>query len=362
MRKHVLLRILGIFAIMFILSGIAMHFFEHKVNNNFQTLSESYWSISIYILSGFEDRAPVTAGGRVTSIAVLILSLALVGTVTGKIASFFILDNLRRSKMPKNLKDHIVICNWNERGDKVVKELHNPACVPEKEIVIITTLEVNEEELRKVTEYEKVSFVRGDPSLHDILRSQQVHLAKSVIILGDDTCPDPDAISALISLAITRICEEEHTKKPHIVAEVVNHRKIEHLKDAGVDEAICSVDYGLGILAQCALYEKLSEAYHQLLTYSADTNELFVLEEKEIPDEVIKNQMTFQEACDYFNKNRDPNNPAILVGVRRNIKGRNKVILNPMPNWPGPEEGKFQKFREKDALIFMAYRKPVFKK
>ena len=46
----------------------------------------------------------------------------------------------------------------------------------------------------------------------------------------------------------------------------MNHRKSQHLKDAGVDEVVCAMDYGLGILAQCALHAKLSDAYNHLLT------------------------------------------------------------------------------------------------
>jgi len=360
LRKYTNIKMLLILLIIFACSGIGMFFFEHKVNENFSTLSESYWSIIVYVLSGFEDRPPITTGGRFMSVVVFIFSLSLFGIVTGKIASFFIINKLGGKKMPKNLKDHIVICNWNERGDKLVKELYKGA--PEKQIIVITTSEIKEEKLIGGKEYENIIFIYGDPSLHSVLKNQMLHLAKSVVILADDRSSDPDAISVLISLAITKICEAEKMKKPHIVAEAINHKKVEHLKDAGVDEIICSVDYGLGILAQSALYEKLSDAYQQLLSYSSSTNELYVITGKEIPDEIIKNQMTFEEASEYFIENRDPQNPVILIGVRRNIKGENKIILNPILHWQGPEDEKFERFREGDALIFLSYEKPIFRK
>ena len=129
-----------------------------------------------------------------------------------------------------------------------------------------------------------VFFGRGDPAFHDVLETARVPLAQSVIILTDENSGDPDAESALIALAITKLCEEikkEEGKeiiKPHIVVEVLNHRKITHLKDAGVDEVICAVDYGLGILAQSAIYEKLSEVYHHLLSYGEETNEIYIVE------------------------------------------------------------------------------------
>jgi hypothetical protein len=170
-----------------------------------------------------------------------------------------------------------------------------------------------------------------------------------VIILADESCPDPDAKSTLIALAISRSCDP--SDKPHIVAEAVNHRKTIHLQDAGVDEVVCATDYGLGILAQCALYEKLSDAYNHLLTYSKETNELYIVSGSRFPPALFNK--TFQEGCHILNESRDYHNPAILLGVRR----ENHVILNPMESWKGDGE-KFLTFREGDALIVMAYDSP----
>jgi len=121
------------------------------------------------------------------------------------------------------------------------------------------------------------------------LYTEFVHVLARRSLLSDEDSPDPDAKSALIALAICKLCE----RNPHIVAEAQNHRKLEHLKDAGVDEVICSGDLGLGVLAQCALHAKLSTVYDQLLTYGDDTNEIYVVAGSKLPDWLVGH--TFEE-------------------------------------------------------------------
>ena len=118
--------------------------------------------------------------------------------VTGVIASVFVREGLKEKKMPKDVEGHIAICNWNEGGDNIIEELYSPQAEPETDVVVITTEEVNEGELRGSKAYEKVFFVRSDPTLHDVLRSTRVHKSRSVILLANKKSPDPDAQTALI--------------------------------------------------------------------------------------------------------------------------------------------------------------------
>ena len=246
--------------------------------------------------------------------------------------------------MPKELDSHIVICNWHERADRIIKELHSPLAAPETDIIVITEQAINEQELRLSPEYEKVFFVESNPTLHEVLRRARAHLAGSVIILKDDEYSDPDAETALIALALARLTKE-CSRKPHVIAEVVNHNKVQHLLDAGVDEWVCSHDYGLGILAQSALYGKLSEVYQQLLTYSSDTNEVYMVDEAHYPHFFFGK--TFTEIADILNHQKHAENPSILLGVKR----EEQVILNPKPE-------EFDHFQPGDFLIVVAFDPP----
>ena len=349
LRRNMTVYLATVFFFFLALGAILLHFFERNVNRPFETLPESFWSATAYIVSGFEDRPPVTSGGRVISVLMFVVAVSLFGLIAGKFASVFIRKEIR--KMPTELNQQIIICNWSDKGDRIVKELHASQAEPDTEIIVITDTEVNEEELRKSSAYRNVYFVKSDPVMHSVLRASRVDRAKCVILLVDDESPDADAKSALIALAICRLCEQCE-KKPHIVAQAKNHRKIRHLKDAGVEEVICSGDLGLGVLAQCALHAKLSSVYDQLLTYGDDTNEIYVVSRSKLPDWLVGH--TYVEVGQVMNQNREPENPAILVGLRR----EGTVLLNPRRIRGQEEEERVELIEEGDALIVMAYDPP----
>jgi hypothetical protein len=125
----------------------------------------------------------------------------------------------------------------------------------------------------------------------------------------------------------------------------MNHHKIQHLLDAGVDEWVCSSDYGLGIIAQCALYGKLSDVYQQLLTYSKETNEIYMVQPGKYTKSLIGKD--FKELSEMIAGSRNPENPAVLLGAKRG----ERVILN-------PKKSEFDVLQEGDALIVMAFDQP----
>jgi voltage-gated potassium channel len=186
-------------------------------------------------------------------------------------------------QIPKNIKNHIVICNWHNNAESIITELHSKQAEPNLNIVIIT--DSNIDEIKRRYKYDKHVFViDSDPTNHEVLLTKtRSHHAKSVIILIDPEHSDSDAKAALISLAITK-CDHNISYKPRIIAEVMNPDKVQHLQDAGVDEWVCSAGFGLGIIAQTALYGKLSEVYQQLLSYSSDTNEIYLLDSLKYPE------------------------------------------------------------------------------
>lgn len=342
---------LGVLFIMCYLVGtVILYLAEYKTNAYFEHLPDAFWSVTIYVLSGFEDRPPISLLGRIISVFIFLLALCLMGSIAGRFASAFI--HKETIKMPSDIKKQIVLCNWNIRGDRIIKELHSGQAVPNTEIVVITDTEVNEEELRKSPAYAKVYFIRSDPVLHDVLRSARAHLARSIVILADETSPDPDAKSALVALALQSICREsEEGEMPHIVAESKNHRKTQHLYNAGVEEIICATDLGLGVLAQCALHAKLSTVYNELLTYGEETNEIYIVGPGDYSKSLLG--MTFIEASDILTHNRDAKNPAVLIGLRRG----DRVIVNPRRGSDGDDQTLI-KLEESDSLIVISYEPP----
>jgi hypothetical protein len=300
---------------------------------------------------------PATDVGKIVAIISLFIGVVFLGAIVGQLTSLFVIKKME-AQMPDKFKRLIIICNWNDRGDRVIKELHSPTAAPDAEIVVITEGEINENELRVSSAYEQVFFFRNDPTSYDVMKKLGVHRAENVIILADDKCSDPDAKTALISLAITSHTEEDdELRKPYIVAELIDSCKEQHLMCAGVDECVCASYYRLGIIAQCTLHHKLSEVYHQLLTYSPDTNEIYLLDPEEYPKYFLGEE--FRVLAKIINDSTSKDNPTVLLGVKigetRKIKGeeveKGSIILN-------PREKEFDKLRDGDSLIVMAFKQP----
>ena len=140
-------------------------------------------------------------------------------------------------------------------------------------------------------------------------------------------------------------------RRPHIIAEVVNVDNSQHLKDAGADETICTTEIGVGILAHCALNKQLSVVYKDLLTYSFEGNEIYIVTRDAFPDEFIGK--TFAQCAQMLYQKRDTRNPVVLLGIRRH----EEVILNPRSGKGGLDDGEFR-IAEDDALIAMAFSAP----
>jgi TRAP transporter TAXI family solute receptor len=345
-QRHLHLRLSIIFICLYVLGTLAMFFCERYNNRSFESLSESFWSITIYMLSGFEDRYPVTWPGRVISILIFVLSVFFFGAVAGRFAAVY----LRREelKMPRDINNHIVICNWNERGKRVVAEIRHPEGRPDTDLVIVDNKAVDEKELMNMPAFHKVHFIHDDPIRHGTLKAARASLADTIIILADGESPDPDAKAAMIILALLSECKR---RRPHIIAEVVNSDNSQHLKDAGADETICTTEIGVGILAHCAMNKQLSVVYKDLLTYSFEGNEIYIVPRDAYPDSLVG--QTFGECALWLYQNRDATNPVILLGIRR----RDKVIMNPRQ---GTKEWDHEECRieEDDALIVMAFSLP----
>ena len=340
-RKHFWSTVAGFLALFFLLSVYLIYHFE-RVSDPSIGVFDSFRIALVFFLGEYGD-TPNTFVCRVLSVVLFLMGIGVVAVIIGKIASIFV-DMKVEVRMPRDLECHIVICNWHDSGDRIVRELHSPLAAPETEIIIISKQEINEVELRSCPAYEKVYFVRSDPTMHDVLRRARAHLARSVIVLADPDSCDPDAQTALISLAITKL-EQDSEFKPHIIAEAMNPQKVQHLVDAGVDEWVCSASYGLGILAQSALFGKISDVYQQLLTYSAETNEIYLVDEDKYPPSFIG--QSFQKIAEILNNDRNPENPCILLGLKRD----EQVLLN-------PKKCDSVVIRSCDSLIVMCFDQP----
>lgn len=356
---------LSILAIVCSIGTLLMYSLESDINVSFSTLGVSATSILLFLISDLGDRAPVTNAGWAVTLAMLLAGLFVVAFVTGKFASELIQRASGVLHMHKNTaRDSTLIVGWNSRAEKVVREL----LVAQEHgllghgIAVLTEQPVDVKQCPAEFQRHCVTFVVGDAFDHRRLKEIGAHEARCVIVMADDSAEDPDGKTALTVLAMHTLYKEVGLKDedphPRICVEVKNHRKQDIIRDAGADEIVCHEDYGLGVLAQCAISIKMSEVYQDLLSYGDDGNEFYVLisphgkhtgDEPEIPEDIwdgLFNGKTFAQAADVFTHRRSASHSVILVGIR----GEDEHIhLNPEKHFA---------LKPGDDLIVMARQRP----
>jgi len=308
---------------------------------------QSLWDVLenvLITLMGEYPEKPRSVIGRVLQLLLLIFGTFIFGTFVGKISSFFITSALAKEKKMKQFKNHIIICNWNDKAPRIIEQLIEGNQKKPLDIVVISASVIENKET--FSNYNYVYFVQGDPTHHATLEELQVFQAKSVILLADYGTMNPDEKNTLIALAIRHL-ETRPSKEQdiHVVGELVNLNLRRHLQQAGVDEVVSSRDYSSGIIAQTAMFKNMSIVYQQLLTYSDDTNEFYYIEPGNYPLEFIGK--TFRELTKLINIYSEihPENPVILIGIKRY---HGEILLNPKPQ-------QFEQLEVDDSLIIMSF-------
>jgi len=335
---------------------VSTYVLEHERNEHFSTLGESFWSITVYLFSGLEDRSPVTAAGRIVAALGLLLGPALFAVLSGWFARFFI---HREKRMPHNLKDHFLLLNWSARAADVVRELHHPI-IREREGTFVVVVLTNDEslELRRFKEagsgrdeaFEDFYISVGDPTDERALRNVNAYDARSILILSDDEHGDERTIRSILMLR--KIAREVGRTDLHVVAELSNPANSAVLEELAGDfpgllEPIAGLQIRTFLLSQAALSAGIVGFYSELLKISPITNEMYTLD---LPPGAIG--MAFRDYAAMVLQTY-PDEPLVPVGVQRIVGGRARMITNPRRGDPG------WLLEKSDRLLVMAYLPPL---
>lgn len=390
-RKHELRRIVNAvicLTIAWVVGSILLYAFEHDLNDNFSDITSSIWSTTTYLFSGFEEKYPFTTGGRIVSVLMIIFGLGVIAFVTGDISSILTKQRMEERKVRNDLmENHILVVNWNPRTDLILKQICECSIDEGIPICVLSTEKVAMDDHVKRDRYRgrDIAWIVGDPLDRTYLHMVGAHRARSVLIMANQETEDPDAFTALIGLAIHALkvdvfrrqeglTEDQIPEAPHVSAESLNHRKKNLMKDAYINEVVCAVDYGIGILAQTVSSNDISQVYDRLLTFSDSTNEVYFVRREEAADDDLWRKTvvgrTFAELCSCFTHHRVVGlDPLLLIGVKR----AHRFFLNPRPltEIDGEQEqarladrnrnitaDRFHRFDQNDMLVFLSFNRP----
>jgi len=181
--------ILGITLVILLGGAISLYLLEHEVNQTVANLGDAiYWAVISMTTTGYGDITPSTAGGRIVAAVVVVSGLFLLSIVTATVASVFVERKIREGKGLETvkLKDHIVLCGWNNNAEEIVEGLIRSIPVEKLQLVLVNELSEEEVESLKYKFQERgFRFLRGDFSREDVMVRANITQARSAILLAD---------------------------------------------------------------------------------------------------------------------------------------------------------------------------------
>ena len=292
-------------------SGILL--FERE-NESFSTLRDGLWWLFVTITTvGYGDKFPVTTGGMIVGVVVMIVGIGFLGLFTATIASIFVEGAIKegRGLGKMKTKNHIIICGWNQKARDIIAEFQLTKATDTGAIVIIANLE------NKPVEDRNIHFINGDPSNEDDLKRAGIETAQAAIILAERDLmgneENADAKSILTGLTIKSL-----NPKVYVCLELLDPANRRHCELAKVDEVLVSGEMTSRLLSRAALEHGITQFFSELIT-SEYGNEVY---KAEIPDEYLGK--SFDELLTKLRAEHQ----AILVGYQRD----GRIVTNPKEN------------------------------
>ncbi len=284
----------------------AFYFYERPINTELNFADALWWGFVTCTTVGYGDYYPVTTGGRIIGIILMLVGISAFGFITAAVVSVFVENKLKEGLglMDIKFKDHIAIIGWNNKSEIILQELIQDN--PEAKVVVIDEIE------KLILEHKNTFFVHGNPTKDEILTKANIENAHTVIVVADEKLNNEgmaDAKSVLICLAVDKL-----NTNIHLIAEVLNEENVAHFQRANVNDIIISNQMSSRVMVRSALYKNVSRALKELLT-STYGNEIY---EGKIENEDIGIQFK-NLVSKYIEKYN-----AVILGI-----ANKDVLLNP---------------------------------
>jgi voltage-gated potassium channel len=244
--------------------------FERGKNQSFQSLGDAvWWTVVTAATVGYGDKVPVTGGGRVVAVLVMIFGVGLVGMVTGRIASWLVAWKIKEGSglsTQKKTKRHFIICGWKHEMSRILKDILavNPE-FSDEDLVLVSFVDPAEvENLRAEPELHGIRFVRGDYVDETVLHRANIKQAARVLILADSStqasAQEVDARAVMAVLTIKALSKDIYT-----CVEIIDSKFKRYLENVHCDEILLSREHNRILLANTASASGISHVVHELI-------------------------------------------------------------------------------------------------
>jgi voltage-gated potassium channel len=272
-------------------------------------LDAIYWAVVTIATVGYGDIVPSSPLAKLLALVIILSGPALLSLLTASVASMLVEKKIREGEGLETIKDrdHVIICGWNENGEKVIDGILLQLKGAKPKIVLVN--ELDKEDIQSIQVQYKdhdIAFVRGNFVKEEVLARANLPRARAAIVLADlsggRTMDKADERTIFGTMAIKSMAAKVRT-----CAELIHGENREHLVRANVDEIIVRGESAGALLATGAVSPGLADSVKSLVN-NQDPNKLW-----RVPVPSRFADKTFGELLPYF---RDKFQ-ALLVGVVR---------------------------------------------
>jgi voltage-gated potassium channel len=311
LRKERILKFLGATCAIILLGATSIFIADHfyATRGVAGILDAIYWAVVTIATVGYGDVVPSSPLAKALALVIILSGPALLSLLTASIASMLVEKKIREGEGLETIKDrdHVIICGWNENGEKVVDGILLQLKGTKPKIVLVNELE--KEDIQSIQVQYKdhdIAFVRGNFVKEEVLARANLPRARAAIVLADlsggRTMDKADERTIFGTMAIKSMAAKVRT-----CAELIHGENREHLARANVDEIIVRGESAGALLATGAVSPGLADSVKSLVN-NQDPNKLW-----RVPVPSRFADKTFGELLPYF---RDKFQ-ALLVGVVR---------------------------------------------
>jgi len=267
------IRVFLIFLVVILSAAIFVFLFEKQNNpNEYHNLWDSVWWVFVTIFTvGYGDIKPITPGGRLVAIFIMLVGVSMVSTITATISSIFVARKIREGQGLESIdyENHLIICGWNNRAESLLDTLLQLSGKKDCKVVLLNELAENEIHtiLDKYSQY-KIKFVRGDYTHAAPLERANIKHAGTVLLLPNlyqHSAADADEKTVLATLNI-----KSSFPKVKVIAFIMNPENEAHVKRAKADEVVVSDKYTDYFLASNIFQPGLPKVFEQILNPRLD--------------------------------------------------------------------------------------------
>jgi voltage-gated potassium channel len=214
---------ISIFALLVLIYSLVFQYLMHTYENkDWGFITAVYWVIGTMTTTGFGEIYFTSSSGHVFTIIVILSGVIMIFALLFPLVVTPELEKMFRkelpSKVPIDLKDHIIICCYNQLVETLISEL-------EEYKIPFVVIDENEKNIAHLIS-RKILCVHGDAADEDVLLNSNIFSARMLIANQNDEK------NASIILTAKGLCNIK------VISLVENRARAGYLKYAGADRVV----------------------------------------------------------------------------------------------------------------------------